>query len=101
MEKYILSSFKKIYGEETIDDIIRRMQNELIDSGYSITVDKDYLLYILEIAILENCDVDDTKIETVINRMGNRYIPKTDFKDILIIHKNSINLIKKYLEKLK
>ena len=97
MEKYILDSFKEKYGDNTFKDIKEIIKKEIKDSIYAINIDDNYLLYIFEIAILEKCDVESEKIATIIKRMGNRYVPQIDFRELQEIHKNSISLIKKYL----
>lgn len=98
MKKYILDSFRKKYGEKTFNDIKSSIENDLKNYKYTITVDNEYLLYIFEIAILENCDVENSKIAAVIRGMGNSYIPQINIDEQQKIHRNSINLIRKYFE---
>lgn len=98
MEKYILEAFKEKYGDKTFIEITEKIENEIKISNNSFSIDDEYILYIFEICILEECDIEVEKIAKVIKRMGNKYIPPIEFGEIHKIHKNSINLIKGYLK---
>ena len=97
LNDYILHSFLLKIGNKAYSDICIRIKSELKNNGYSFQIEDNYLSYILEIAILINCDIDISKISTIIKGMGNNYVPPIDFEKLLKIHSSSINLIKSYL----
>lgn len=98
MEKYILNSFKERYGDNSFRQIKEKIESEIKDSKYSIIIDDEYIIYIFEICILEECDVEEEKIIKIIRRMGNKYILPISIGELQKIHKESINLIKAYLK---
>lgn len=98
MEKYIIDSFIKRHGKPIFNDIKTMIQNEIEHSKANIIFDDDYLSYIFEIATYEYCGIEEKKIPTFINRMGNKYVPNISFEDLKCIHKKSIKLIEKNLD---
>lgn len=98
MKKYILESFKEKYGDNTYEQIKEKIKNEIKGSKYSIIIDDEYILYIFEICILEECDIEEEKIIKIIRRMGNKYILPISISELQKIHKDSISLIKSYLK---
>ncbi len=97
MKGYILESFKEKYGYNTFNEIREKIENEIKSSKYSIIIDDDYILYIFEVCILEECDVEEEKIAKIIMLMGNKYSPPISLSELKRIHKNSIIVIKGYL----
>ena len=98
MENFILEAFQKKFGKEIFNNITNSIKNELQNNGYSNTITNNaYISYLLEIAFLENCDVENTKIPIIIKRMGNNYIPPLEPTEIKRIHSSTINSIKNLL----
>mgnify|MGYP004509747911 CR=1 FL=1 len=95
VEKYLLDSFRKKVNNGIFNNIVISIKNELKNAKYSFDIDDEYLTYILEIAILENCDIEKKQIKSFIKKMGNTYLPPISTDEIQKIHRNSINFIKK------
>lgn len=98
IENYILDNFKKKYGNETFKNITDIVKQEIKNEEYTVIVDDRYIQYLIEIAILEICNIPNRKIKLIISKMGNQYIPPIKVDEIQKIHKTSINLIKSILK---
>lgn len=98
MEKYILEAFKQKYGDNTFNQIVEKIKKEIKVSDDSFNIHDDYILYIFEICILEECDIEEEKIKRIIKGMGNKYTPPIDISELQKIHRDSIKLIKGYLK---
>lgn len=97
MQEYI-KYFIKNHGIELFNNIKSIIEKEMENNKYLDNLDANYLNYIFQIAVLEYSNVGVKKIPLFISRMGNNYMPSIPYKNLRIVHKNSINLIKKYLQ---
>lgn len=97
MEKYIIDSFIKKYGEEVFSEIKKNINDEMEENKEFFN--NEYLSYIFEIATYEYCGIEKEKIPIFIRKMGNQFIPKTPYNELIKMHEKTIVEIIKYLEK--
>lgn len=96
LNQSMLSSFKKKIGSSAFHTIETMIQEELQNSKINIVYNAEYLLYLFEIAILKNCEIEGKAIPKIIASMGNPYTPAIDFQQLQSIHQNSIQLMISY-----
>ena len=99
MENFIVNSFIKKYGNETFTEIKNMIKSEIDTSNKNIDYNDKYIQYIFEFAAYEYCGIEFNKIELMINKMGNSYVPTISINELYKIHKNSIIKIQEYLKK--
>lgn len=96
MEKYIIDSFIKKHGENIFTEIKKMIYDEMPKN--EDVFNDEYLSYIFEIATYEYCGIEKEKIPIFISKMGNKFIPKISYNELIKIHHKSITEIIKYLE---
>lgn len=98
MENFIVNSFIKNYGNETFLEIKNMIKQEIDISSKNIDYNDKYVQYLFEFAAYEHCGIEFDKIELMINKMGNTYVPNIAINEMYKIHINSIKKIQKYLK---
>lgn len=98
MENFIVNSFIKKYGNETFLEIKSIIEKEIDISKKDIIYSDKYIQYIFEFAAYEFCGIAFNKIELMINKMGNTYVPNIPINEMYKIHMESIKKIQKYLK---
>lgn len=97
MEKYIIDSFIKKHGENIFTEIKKMIYDEMTENKESFN--DEYLSYIFEIATYEYCGIEKEKLPIFISKMGNNFVPKIPYNELINIHQKSITEIIKHLEK--
>ena len=99
MENFIVNSFIEKYGNETFNEIKNIIKSEIDTNNKNIDYNDKYIQYLFEFAAYEYCGIEFNKIELMINKMGNPYVPNIPINELYKIHKNSIQKIQEYLKK--
>lgn len=95
MDIFLSDALKNKFGHKFFTKIKTQLTYDLQNNGYpSSYIDNNYISYILEISLLEYCDINLQKIPDIIKRMGNNYTPPLNINEIKKIHLVSINSIK-------
>lgn len=97
MEKYIIDSFINKHGENIFTEIKKMIYDEMEENKEYFN--DEYLSYIFEIATYEYCGIEKEKIPVFISKMGNKFISKIPYSELIQIHQKSINKIIQHLEK--
>ena len=97
MENFIVNTFIKKYGNQAFFEIKALIKKELKTNNITFDNDK-YIQYLFEFATYEYCGIEFNKIELMIKKMGNTYIPNIPISKFYEIHKKSIQKIQKYLK---
>lgn len=98
MENFIVNSFIKKYGNENFLEIKNMIKEEIDTSNKNIVYNDTYIQYIFEFAAYEYCGIAFDKIELMINKMGNTYVPNMPINEMYKTHIKSIKKIQKYLK---